>query len=187
MRFTLIKSQLCHCRWTSGAKGGAAMTTMCTGLSVMLPAMPSANLSPSALSALRSTTKTSHIFETLFLNYMFIFACIEYAANLPRIHNLNASPATVLLFQPNAGIPCPTICLIPAKPNAQRHAIIQTPRNPPEILYKRYAISQIDCLFHCLMPISFTNLLILISSASPSLSAYLSDRPLVSTRMYSIS
>ena len=186
MRFTLIKSQVCHCRWASGAKGGAAMTTVCTGLSVMLPAMPSANLSPSALSALRSTTKTSHIFETLFLNHI-LFASIEYAADLPRIHIFNASPATVLLSHPNAGIPCPTICLIPDKPDAQRHAIIQTPRNPPEMLYKRYAISQIDCLFHCLMPISFTNLFILISSASPSLSAYLSERPLLSTRMYSIS
>lgn len=69
------------------AKGGAAMTINArTGLSVMLPALPSAKLSPSALSALYSTTETSHIFESIFSNH--IFACVEYAANLLRITTL---------------------------------------------------------------------------------------------------
>ena len=127
--------------------------------------------------------------RTLFRNNILdlIFAYVEYAADLLRKHNLDACPPTMLYANSMPTIPCPTICLMPANPNAQTPCIIQNPKDLLEILYKRYAISQIDCLFHCLMPISFTNLFILISSASPSLSAYLSDRPLVSTRMYSIS
>lgn len=139
-----------------------------------------------ALFAPRTTINTSHVlskhdFRIIHLHMLsMLLNCLE-----PSI--LDA-------------LPCHSSCSNPtpayhAQQPIKRLSCLMSNAMPPSrnskersgTLHKRYAISQIDCLFHCLIPISLTNLFILILSASQSLSAYLSDRPLASTRTYSIS
>lgn len=188
MRFTLIELQVCHGRWTRGRKrwsgnddrahgplGYASRNAFCKPVTFSLSLL---------LTQLR---KHRIVVRNIILGY--IFAYVECAADLLRIHNLDAClPSYHAVCQLDADNTMPNNLFNACQcqcPNAMPS--LRTPKDLLGILHKRYAISQIDCLFHCLIPISFTNLFILISSASPSLSAYLSDRPLVSTRMYSIS